>query len=306
AVQARDLRPAASREDIRTDDTQAETLRQLEQGIIDGLRRCRTEDPALFARLVAAHTGALLEACATEDRVADMVRWVLPLRTDRGAATLEELQATGLPLRFSRTTDVFRSLAPLLTGQMILIDAARPAEAAFLSATLRQCPELDLALVDPGMLVDTLEAPDLPTRQGARGLLFIAEEALEPVDCRVELRSFRPATRRATYLQDPDVAGRIVAATAESERWSDILGVIDPFAGAGRPTLLLNAANDDVLELIGLAARSEIDFPRATAAVRAFYVRCLLESRLALSETATAWLMDMVDAPVRAALDDTH
>lgn len=314
ALGATSLSTTASREDLISDAALSASTAQISAALTTWLVRRAADFPQATADFLRAHAAGLAQHAEEDESLRTLLVNHLQLTTTAGSHTLGELIAIGRPIRYARTTAQYRSLAPLMAEGVILIDAGVGYIEEFLRSAITHFPLADIALVDPQQVTAALEQAEAGIQQRARALLFLAEEALAEVECAVELRSFVPATRRATYLPDPDLAARTIAAkdTAEvGDMWGDVLGVIDPFAGTGRPTLVLNAEHPSIIGLIEQSrsatpgAAAALGYSAAIASIRSIYVECLVTGRYPLDGQVRSWLVDLLAERIDSAAGPT-
>lgn len=302
------LRLTASREQLMDDDLRGQTSEAIGQAVRTWLERLAQTTPGRFAQFVAAHAVGLRSVAISDPEMLELVVRHAPLETTSGPRSLAQLAASGEKVRYTRTVDQYQGLADVANSQgMVLVNAGYAYEEEVISAFLSRSDLLDaatdIALVDPGELLDAF-SPCSPAEEAeAMDILMVAAQAIDPEDCEVVMRRFEPATLPALYLPDPDLAGRLAArnsSKAATGVWSQVLGVTDPFAGAHVPRLVLNRTNPLVVRLVAARAQDAV----VTRTLRGLYIQCLLQSRQPLGAKERAWAAETLGSLLDSALPD--
>jgi len=295
------LRLTASREQLMDDDLLQLTQEAVGDAVREWLERTARLSPSRFSQFMLAHAVGLRSVALSDEQMLNLVVRHLPVETTEGSMPLTELARVafeGRTVRYTRTVDQFRALADVASSQdIVLVNAGYSFEEEVLNAFLSR-PDLcgtepGIGIVDPAELLDAF-TPCAPAEQAeAVDLLMLAAQAIDPEDCQVVMRRFEPATLPALYLPDPDLAGRVAARSstkAASGVWAEILGVTDPFAASGVPSLVLNRASSLVARLVATASRSG-GAPDDTVVqvLRGLYIQCLLAGRQPLGPKERAW-----------------
>ncbi|RRD29006.1 HSP90 family protein [Actinomyces bowdenii] len=303
------LRLTASREQLMDDDLRAETREAIGAAVRSWMERLARTAPGRFAEFVGAHAVGLRSVAVTDPDMLELVVRHAPVETTQGARTLAQLAASGDTVRFTRTVDQYRALADVAGSQgIVLVNAGYAYEeeviSAFLARTDLLDPAADIALVDPGELLDAF-SPCSPAEEAeAMDILMMASRAIDPEDCEVVMRRFEPATLPALYLPDPDLAGRVAARTSRKAAtgvWSQVLGVTDPFAGSHVPRLVLNRTNPLVVRLVTARADDAV----VTSTLRGLYIQCLLLGRQPLGPKERSWAAETLGSLLDSALPDS-
>ncbi|VEG74184.1 HSP90 family protein [Actinomyces slackii] len=300
------LRLTASREQLVDDDLRAETREAIGAAVRSWLERMARAAPRRFAEFVAAHAVGLRSVAISDADMLELVVRHAPVESTLGPRTLAQLAASGKPVRFTRTVDQYRALADVASSQgIVLVNAGYAYEEEVIAAFLAR-PDLleagaDIALVDPGELLEAF-SPCSPAEEAqAIEVLMLAAQAIDPEDCEVVMRRFEPATLPALYLPDPDLAGRVAARTstrAATGVWSEILGVTDPFAGSPVPRLVLNRTNPLVVRLVSARADDAV----VTRTLRGLYIQCLLLGHQPLGPKERSWAAEALGSLLDSAL----
>ncbi|QWW19281.1 HSP90 family protein [Schaalia sp. 19OD2882] len=303
---AEHLRPTASREQLVEDDLMDLVRDQVGSTVLDWLARLSRVAPGRFRAFLASHASALLQVALEDASTLEVVARTYLFDTTAGGMTLEDIASWGSTVRWTRTSDQFRALAEVARAQRILlVDAGHVNEEPVLQAWWRAGGQdrhsLDLALVDPEEILATFGQCTPAELAEASDLLFLAEEAIPPQECRIVLRRFEPGTMPAVHMPDPDLASRLAdrsSRAAASGVWEDVLGVSDPFARDRSPVLVLNLNSAVVARLV----RSEAPAQTRTTVLRGLYVQALLAGRQPLGAKERVWAAQVMGTLLDSAL----
>lgn len=275
-VNANGLRPTASRESFYEDKTLETARATLGTCLRDYLVRLGNEDRPRLEALIRLHFLALKALAVDDDEFFRLFADWLPMETSLGNMTLGEIREMTKRVRFVPSVDQFRQISAVAAAQSICIVNGGYTYDSELVAKL---PE-----IDPMVEVDQLDISemaqsfgDLTDREAAEvaELIRIADEALQPFRCSVEVKRFSPhdlatlftANRDATFLrtveQSKDVA---------NELWS---GVLDRIAESPMATAFAQLCLNYNNALIGKLAKLR-DPELVRRAVEMLYVQALL------------------------------
>ena len=295
------LRLTASREQIMDDDLLQLTQEAVGDAVREWLERTARLSPSRFSQFMLDHAVGLRSVALSDAQMLALVVHHLPVETTDGPMTLTELTrvaSEGRTVRYTRTVDQYRALADVASSQdIVLVNAGYSYEEEILNAFLSR-PDLcgsgpGISIVDPAEMLDALTSCTPAEQAEAIDLLMLAAQAIDPKDCQVTVRRFEPATLSALYLSDPDLAGRTVArssAKVASGVWAELLGVTDPFATVGVPSLVLNRASSLVARLVATASRSGgAPDDVVVQVLRGLYIQCLLAGHQPLGPKERAW-----------------
>ncbi|HEY4220028.1 MAG TPA: HSP90 family protein, partial [Myxococcota bacterium] len=274
-VNARGLRPTASREALYVDDNLDEAREELGAQIKAWLVRLAREAPVRLDQLVQIHHLAMKQLAAHDDEFLEIILDALPFETTLGHVAFGEIaRRAGTELRFTTSRDAFRSMAPIARSEgIVLVNAAYVFESEILARAMQQrtgtrfvkVEAADLArnLVDGGGHTDALRE--------------IAEEALDDAAVTVSVKQFAPAALPSFLATGDDVNTRRAIdqskAVSGAGAWSGLLDDLGDDVKDARAELVLNASNAIVQKLAELARESS---PLVSTAVRVLYVQALL------------------------------
>jgi molecular chaperone HtpG len=295
-VDARRLRPNASRESLYADATLATTREELGASIREWLLRHARSEPDRVQRLLRVHHRAIKALSASDDDVLALFAAWLPFETSSGAMSAGEIASLGRAVWFTRSVDAFRQMSGLAQTQgRLLVNAGY----AYDDECLSRAAELlgiELNELDPTALTQELDEVSEADLASAEPCLEAAARALEGVGCDVSLRSFRPDDLPAFYAIGAEATYRRSverAAVKARGAWSDVLSAVKRTRAAEKPVLCFNHRSALVRRLIALDADEAIG-----PAVRLVYVHAMLLGHHPLSNAEHVMLpsaiLDMI------------
>lgn len=301
AVDAKYLKPTASREDLFDDDLLEECRQHLGQQVRDWLGRLAEEDPGRFSAFVSVHLNGLKSLALHDAQTRKLVCSTVPFQTSLGTFTLDEILERYGAVRYTRTNDQYQSLAAVAqANDLCIVNAGYAFDQDLLGQVMLDRPAEKIQLFDPAELLQTLRPLSALENQALAALLRAAGGALEGQQLEVVGRSFEPANLPALYLPDPDIAGQVVADSARTYAtgaWEGLLDVVDPFAGAASPRLILNAQSELINRLAAATDPHLVD-----TAIRGLYVQALLSGRHPMNPQAKAWMNNLFTTLIQTAL----
>jgi molecular chaperone HtpG len=179
-------------------------------------------------------------------------------------------------VRYVRTRDQFRQVAGVASAQSIcVINGGYTYDTELLEKLARLRPDQPIERIDPSDLAQNFAELTLAEERESRALARLAEEALAPCRCGVEIKKFEPKQLPTLYTTNEEAQFlRTIEQTQEvaDELWSEVLGNLseDPLASASAQ-LCLNYANPLVRKIAQLSEPA-----LARRAVEMLYVQSLL------------------------------
>ncbi len=248
-VESPRLRPTVSRESLRQDDLYRQAQAGLEAQLLEWFERLARDDAACWREIVLAHNDLLkgwaLQAPRLFRCVADRVHF----ETSRGRLTLAEIRArSGDALHyFSDDSGLNQERLLFEARGLLLIDASRFAEEAFLKRYAAERADVRLEQLRPGAL----------------SLFRAAEGALPRVRAwcmeqghRVRVAAFEPPSLPALWIYPPthDRAWRVEEALGQDRINGPVAELMREFLersrpGDAAPALHLNAESDLLRQL---------------------------------------------------------
>ncbi len=272
-LDAKSLRPTASRERFYEDAS----LDAAREALGDGLRRyllaLREEDPRRLEALIAIHYRAIKALAAHDTEFLMLFLDALPFETSMGRMSFGALRARNERIRYATSVDLFRQISQVAAAQgMTVINAGYSYDADILARVEGTIEGVTVERIDAAELADALE--DAPSGDAFEELLAIAARTLEPFDCDVNLKRFAPAELPVLYVTGEDAAFARSIDTAKKATgdslWGGMIERIAPTEDA-RAVLLFNARNPLVVRLARLNDEEGIGLT-----VQMLYVQALL------------------------------
>ena len=296
-VNADDLNPTASREQLHTDEVLVTAQEQLSVRLRDWAKRTLTEPGPFLNRFLQTHHLALRALAVTDDELLDVVTRVLPYQTTRGVMTLNEVAQAQDEILYTTTTGAYRRVADVAAAQDLIVvnagyvyDADIMARASGRGWSARELSADDLlsALrpVDPSRELEVLDA------------LLAVGDALREADCEVQLREFDPDSVPALLLRDAEAEHQRALSTEREiavSPWAAALAAFETSKKSRR--LVLNDTSALTRRLLASRPGEVFD-----AGVQAIYLSSVLRSGESLGAAESDALNDALDTLLAAGL----
>lgn len=225
-INAKDLRPVASREGFFEDDTLKKAREELGNCIAEHLRKMSKSNPSAFRDFLDIHELVVKSMAIEDDELFKLFIDNLTFETTKGALSGLELRMTKEPLLYCGMNE-YRQISQVFVAQgRLLINCGY----VYSYELLRKMQEFFPVVVQP---VDNYEVGELlndvslDEAEKAVDFLDIAEKTLESFGCSVEMKQFIPANLPAFYYIDKDamLSREIDNAMEESEDlFAEMLG----------------------------------------------------------------------------------
>jgi molecular chaperone HtpG len=258
------LSPTASREQVRRDEGFYAVQRALEVQLLDHFRRLARDEPEVWGGIVLAHNDLIkawaLESPALFDAVCNLVTF----ETSRGRLPLPEILAAGDGMIYLFTEGGGSTIEKMLyeARGLVVVDASRFAEEAFLEACVRANPGIELSYLEPG--ADVLFEPVDDTVRWEPLARYFADQGIP-----MRVVGFEPAEVPALLVHPPS-AGR----ARDAQDALDSGAVRGAVAGLIRDYLAREGASSRSAGVLHLNARNGLlrrlrDVPPASGAFSA-------------------------------------
>ncbi|MEU8759227.1 HSP90 family protein, partial [Streptomyces sp. NPDC048659] len=294
------LRPTASREALYEDETLTGVRDALGQTVRDWLARLAASEPERLRALLAVHHLGVKSLARHDDGIlAAMLPW-LPFETTDGQLSLDAFARRHPVVHFTRTVEEFRQVAAIAAAQGIgVVNGGYTYDSALVERLPLVLPGARVAELDADAVIDRLDPVDPGQELALTGFLSLARAALDPLDCDVVLRAYRPLTLPGLLLDDR--SARHEQARAEAEEQADTLwaGILGSLRGsAPRARLVLNHHSPLIRRI------ATLDDPQlTTTSVEALYGQALLMAQRPLRPADNALLnrtfLGLLDRSVR-------
>lgn len=273
-INTNSLRPTASREDFYEDDILETAKEEIGECIESYLIKLSETKPDTLRKMVSIHNLAIKSMAIDNDELFNIFIDYLEFETTFGIMTGSQIRNMDEPFTFSFTTDKFKQYSPIFSAQNNLLVNAGYVYDDKLIIKLIEKYELEAAELDEEMFMQNLE--DIPQSEYSeyRNLLETANDALEELDCKAEIKSFQPYELSALYVMDEqtELFRQILHAKENSDSlFADIYDAFaDEIDSSHTTTLVFNAENTLIQKLKNI---SEIQLENI---VKILYVQSLL------------------------------
>lgn len=256
------LKPTVSRESVRRDDTFYQVQNAVEQQLLAYFRELAESNSPAWRNIVVAHNdlikGWALESRSFFEAVCDLVTF----ETSRGRITMQEyLKASGGDIYyFIEERGATQEKMLYEARGLIVIDASRFAEEAFLQAYARTHPSVQVRQLEPGASF-VFHAPKTMDQRWELVSRYFREQQIN-----TKVVEFEPPSIAAILVYPPgsDHIAEARAALQGGEISGPIAGLVeeylrmrDPQENATQGTLHLNASSPLMRHLIELDPDSE-------------------------------------------------
>jgi len=291
-VDAKELRPTASREQLYEDEALAETRMELGACVKSWLISLPTTNALAFERLFRVHDLSMKAYALHDDEFLEAVGDHFVFETASGYRSRGDLRRVGATVTYAETVDEFRQLAPVAIAQGIaLVNAGHTYEVALLERAAQRFSDLRLHRLDAEQMRVRLDELSTEQQAASRDFLESARAALRPLGVEPELRSFHPASLPALYVQDEAAwLGREARRLrdAPSSLWGGVVhDVVESVAPTSAHGLVFNIRNPLIRRLHRVA-----DPGLLALNIRVIYVQTLLHARKPLTADETTILND--------------
>ncbi|MCA9179494.1 MAG: HSP90 family protein [Planctomycetales bacterium] len=291
-VNANALRPTASRESFYEDRTLNEARRSLGACLRNYLVQLGQEDRPRLQALIRLHYLALKALAVEDDEFFQLFAEWLPMETSLGTMTLGEIRELTKRVLFVPDADQFRQISAVAAAQSIcVVNGGYTYDTELIGKLPDIDPMIEVEQLDISLMSQSFGELTLPERDKVLSLVHIADEALRPFHCQVEVKKFSPhglatlftANRSATFLrsieQSQDVANEV---------WSGVLASIAADAtDHAHSQLCLNYNNKLIRQLAGVR-----DAELVRRSIEMLYVQALLMGHYPMRANELALMSD--------------
>lgn len=277
-IDARHLRPTASREQLYEDAELEETRTALGRALRDYLVHMSQTDKSRWARFLGLHSLSIRALALQDEELFELFVERLPYETSAGRLTLAEVRELYGEVRYVADLESFRQVQAVASAQgLCLVNAGYVYDAELLARYAeRRRGELSVTEVDPQTLAQGLSAPSQAEAERYAGFLALADEVLEPHGCAAELRRFAPASLPTIYATDREAPFRRALERTREDAgaegpWGGILDALAAAREAPPAQLCFNLDNPCVARLA-----EQQDPTLLRRAVELLYVQSLL------------------------------
>ena len=286
-IDADGLRPTASRESLYEDETLGIVRDDLGARIRDWLTRLAGEDPRRLAAFLGVHALGVKALARHDHELLRIMLDHLRFETTDGRVTLAEFARNHPAMYLAPTVEEFHQVAPIASAQGIgVVNGGYTYDDELVSLLPQVLPGVAVAGLDAGVIAAALDAVAPDEELSLARLLGIARGRLDPLDCDVILRAFRPVTVPALFLDSRAARAertRAEIAASADELWAEILGSLK--STAPRAQLVLNYRSPLLRRLAGVSDEALLG-----VAVESLYGQALLMTHRPLRPADAALL----------------
>lgn len=252
-INAKALRPTASRESFYADRILEETKKDFGKCISDYLIRLAKEEPRAFREFLRVHDTAVRSMSVADDELFDIFIDELEFETTRGSMTGRELCMANETLLCSEMSE-YRHLSQIFAAQGKLLINISYVYSKELLQKLADREELVLSRVQIDEVEDMLKDVSPLEAEECVDFLVQAENVLAPYECGVEMKRFSPANLPAFYYLNEEAAFyQSVKQQMENadDLFAGMLGQLaDSLKDKGESMLYFNLQNPIVRKLV--------------------------------------------------------
>lgn len=288
-VNARDLRPTASREAFYEDATLAQTRVVLGSQLRQYLLDLAEKNPHQLRTLIQLHHLSFKALAVDDDEFFRIFMKWLPFETNMGTMTLTEYLDQHKTVRYVPNMDQFRQTSAIAAAQSLCIINAGYTYVADLVEKLHDLfPGTQLLRVDPHSLLMGFKFLTLDEQDSTAEFMEAARRIVEPFNCEVEIRSFQPGDLPALYSASEDT---LFKRTIDETRqitggfWSSVLDELGSGLQDGPARLCFNHSNSVIHKLSRTRDESLLRL-----SIQMLYLQAVLLSHRPLTAKETALL----------------
>ena len=304
-IDADGLRPTASRESLYEDETLAVVRDNLGDRIRDWLARLAGEDPRRLAAFLGVHALGVKALARHDHELLRVMLDHLRFETTDGQVTLTGFARNHPAIYLAPTVEEFHQVAPIASAQGIgVVNGGYTYDDELVSLLPQVLPGVAVQGLDAGVIAAALDPVPPDDELAMARLLGIARGRLDPLDCDVILRAFRPVTMPALFLDSRAARAertRSEIAASADDLWAEILGSLK--STAPRAELVLNQRSPVLRRLAGVS-----DDALLGVAVESLYGQALLMTHRPLRPADAALLNrtfgELLDRATRQAARD--
>jgi molecular chaperone HtpG len=241
-IDADGLRPTASRETLYEDETLAVVRDNLGERIREWLTRLAGEDPRRLAAFLGVHALGVKALARHDHELLRIMLDHLRFETTDGQVTLTEFARNHPTMYLASAVEEFHQVAPIASAQGIsVVNGGYTYDAELVSLLPQVLPGVIVEALDAGVIAAALDPVPPGEELSLARLLGVARGRLDPLDCDVILRAFRPVTMPALFLDSRAARAertRAEIAASADDLWAEILGSLK--STAPRAELVLN------------------------------------------------------------------
>lgn len=200
-INARDLRPTASREGFYEDEALERTREDIGECIAEYLKGLASNDKAAYRRFLDIHSLVVKSMAVDDDEIFRLFIDDLEFYTTRGVLSGLELRLSNEVLLHSGM-DEYKQLSQIFAAQGKLLINAGYVYTEQLLNKMEECFSVTVAPAEAEEVDEMLKDVSLEDAEKAVKFLKRAENVLAAHDCAVELKQFIPANLPAFFYMN--------------------------------------------------------------------------------------------------------
>jgi len=302
-VNATNLSPTASREAFHEDENLERTRDELGACLRKYLINLAEHDRARLNRIIDLHFLPIKGLAVEDDEFFEMFIDWLPFETTLGEMRAEEFRGRKTPVRYVSSRDQFRQISGVAAAQnMCIINTCYTYDTELIEKLARIFPGQEVEQVDVSELAQDFDDLTLEEREEMFELIRLANVALQPYRCEVDVKKFKPVSLPTLYVSnDAATFQRSVdqAKDIADEMWSGLLDNISAGAfSSSNAQLCLNYRNELIRKLAKVTDRT-----RLQRSLEMLYVQALLLGHYPLKEQEMSLLNDGLLSMIEFSMD---
>jgi len=306
-LNAEDLHPTASRESVVQDELFDACQQELGEALKTYLKTLAQENPEKLKDFIGLHNLSLKALAVEDDDLFELIIPYLPFESSTGKLYLNEhLQGTHI-LRYCTDLNQFKQLARVAAAQRLtVINGAYVYATDLIEKYAQHHPEVQLERVDSASISMSFQSLSLEEREQSMAFWRLADAALKPFDCQLELAHFEPKELATLYVLSEEQrflrSVEQTQAVVSNDLWAGVLdGLATQQAVSSTARLYMNMSNELTGRLVLLRD------PNVIARVcEVLYAQALLLGHHSLSaaemQLLNRGILDLIDSSVRATL----
>ena len=282
-VNAKDLRPTASRESLYEDGALQEARCELGQCLRRYLIDLARREPQRFQHLISVHHLSLKALALDDDECLELFSDWFPFETSLGTMPFGEFRRQQPIVRYVPSRDQFQQIAQVAVSEELpVINAGYVYDVEILERIGALRSDVQVEAMEAEQLSERFEELTLDEREDTVAFERLADATLQRYKCAVNLTKFRPVEMPALYVTNKNADFLRSAETAQEvtdDLWTGVLGRLTEDVGSIYARLHLNYHNPLVRRISGLADRQA-----QRRCVEMLYVQSLLLGHFPLKQ----------------------
>ena len=202
-VNARDLRPTASREGFYEDEALSRAREDIGICIAEYLKDMAVHNKEAYRKFLDVHSMVVKGMAIEDDELYGFFIDDLEFYTTKGIMTGLELRMTKEVLLYANMEE-YRQLSQIFVSQGKLLINTSYVYSKQLLLKMTEFFDVEVAPVQADEIEDMLKDISLADAENAVDFLMVAKRVLEPYGCAVEMKQFIPANLPAFYYMNED------------------------------------------------------------------------------------------------------